>query len=419
MAADELVVHGAGAQPQGHHRPAARNALICITGCPGRQVQPGLRHDLCGRAAPPVESLSAYARQFLQMMETRRRLDRRTLARDLDRPEDDLTEPRSTVGTVTEIYDICGCSSRAWVSRTARSAAARSPGSRSRRSSTRCSGCRRGQVHRERAGRPRPQEQGRLRAPACRGFHPGEGRRGAASARRGVERDKKFKHTIEVVVDRLVMKEDLRTRLAQSIETAVATEAGRDRHRGRRGGDLLRRFACPEHGVSLPELRADLLVQLAARSLPAVHRPGCAAGIDPDLLVPTRRCRRRGAGAVVGRQLQLLRVGDPGVAERWEIDLDKLAELSSAQQDLFLYGTGRAHLHPVPQPDGAQALVHAQPGIVPVSNSATARPIRRSSGSGSRSTCRSAPARRAAAPAEARGAGGHGRRPQHGSRRCR
>ena len=41
-----------------------------------------------------------------------------------------------------------------------------------------------------------------------------------------IELDKKFKHTIEVVVDRLVMKADLRTRLAQSIETAVALAEG-------------------------------------------------------------------------------------------------------------------------------------------------------------------------------------------------
>ena len=50
-----------------------------------------------------------------------------------------------------------------------------------------------------------------------------------------IELDKKFKHTIEVVVDRLVMKEDLRPRLTQSIETAVALAEGLvvDRHRGR------------------------------------------------------------------------------------------------------------------------------------------------------------------------------------------
>src|SRR6476646_1658547 len=65
--------------------------------------------------------------------------------------------------------------------------------------------------------------------------------------------DKKFKHTIEVVVDRLVMKEDLRTRLTQSVETAVAlaegivvidlVDSGEER-------TFSQNFACPEHGVS-------------------------------------------------------------------------------------------------------------------------------------------------------------------------
>src|SRR5207248_9972940 len=69
--------------------------------------------------------------------------------------------------------------------------------------------------------------------------------------------DKKFKHTIEVVVDRLVMKPDLRTRLAQSVETAAALADGLvlvDVI----GGDSTtysERFACPDHGVGLPELQ--------------------------------------------------------------------------------------------------------------------------------------------------------------------
>src|SRR3712207_3859964 len=72
-----------------------------------------------------------------------------------------------------------------------------------------------------------------------------------------IELDKKFKHTIEVVVDRLVMKPDLRTRLTQSAETAAALADGLvviDVV----GGESLtfsEKFACPEHGVSLPELQ--------------------------------------------------------------------------------------------------------------------------------------------------------------------
>src|SRR5438128_1513501 len=70
------------------------------------------------------------------------------------------------------------------------------------------------------------------------------------------ELDKKFKHTIEVVVDRLVMKPDLRTRLAQSIETAAQLAEGLVAIDVVGGESMLfsENFACPEHGVSLPEL---------------------------------------------------------------------------------------------------------------------------------------------------------------------
>src|SRR5205807_10638272 len=70
------------------------------------------------------------------------------------------------------------------------------------------------------------------------------------------ELDKKFKHTIEVVVDRLVMKPDLRTRLAQSIETAAQLAEGLVAIDVVDGAAVLcsENFACPEHGVSLPEL---------------------------------------------------------------------------------------------------------------------------------------------------------------------
>src|SRR4029078_5668628 len=70
--------------------------------------------------------------------------------------------------------------------------------------------------------------------------------------------DKKFKHTIEVVVDRLVMKEDLRTRLTQSVETpAQLAERLGVGHRldTRESMTYSQNFACPEHGVSLPELQ--------------------------------------------------------------------------------------------------------------------------------------------------------------------
>src|SRR5207249_899092 len=112
--------------------------------------------------------------------------------------------------------------------------------------------------------------------------------------------DKKFKHTIEVVVDRLVMKEDIRTRLAQSIETAAALADALDR-RGR-------------------------------------------------------------ARAVVGRQHELLRVGDPGDRRplRDRPGHAVAGPARGAPRPVPERDGRRARLRPVPQPDGAQALLHAR-----------------------------------------------------------
>src|SRR5205085_1693701 len=74
--------------------------------------------------------------------------------------------------------------------------------------------------------------------------------------------DKKFKHDISVVVDRLVMRDETRKRLADSIETAVALADGmveietvpREGDGGATRYLYSERFACPDHGPSIPEL---------------------------------------------------------------------------------------------------------------------------------------------------------------------
>ena len=96
--------------------------------------------------------------------------------------------------------------------------------------------------------------------------------------------DKKFKHTIEVVVDRLVMKRDLRHRVTDSIETALALADRLVTVDLVEGEELTfsERFACPEHGVGAPRARAArVLLQLAARRLPALHRPRASTGDRP------------------------------------------------------------------------------------------------------------------------------------------
>src|SRR5438445_789871 len=157
--------------------------------------------------------------------------------------------------------------------------------------------------------------------------------------------DKKFKHTIEVVVDRLVMKPDLRTRLAQSVETAAQVADGLVAIDVVDGESLLfsEKFACPDHGVSLPELQPRIFSFNSPHgACPRCTGLGHQQEIDPDLLVPDPALSI-GEGALVPWAL-----GNSGfyesvvqaIADRYEIDLEQpWQDLTEEQQNLFLYGT--------------------------------------------------------------------------------
>jgi excinuclease ABC subunit A len=159
------------------------------------------------------------------------------------------------------------------------------------------------------------------------------------------ELDKKFKHTIEVVVDRLVLKDDLRTRLAQSVETAAQLADGLVVIDLVDGGELTfsEKFACPDHGVSLPELQPRIFSFNSPHgACPRCTGLGHQQEIDPDLLVPDPTLSI-GEGALVPWAL-----GNSGfyesvvqaIADRYEIDLEQpWQDLTEEQQNLFLYGT--------------------------------------------------------------------------------
>ena len=129
--------------------------------------------------------------------------------------------------------------------------------------------------------------------------------------------DKKFKHDIAVIVDRLVMKPDSRKRLADSVETAVALADGilEIETLPRDGGD--RRGAHVLRALRVPALRhldagaraADLLVQLAARRVPALHGARLADGDRPGAggARPVAVDRRRRDPAVGERRVDVLR----------------------------------------------------------------------------------------------------------------
>src|SRR4249920_772493 len=259
-----------------------------------------------------VESLSAYARQFLQMMEKPDvdsieglspaiSIDQKTTSRN----------PRSTVGTVTEIYDYL----RLLYAR----------------------------VGRDRKGEYKDVFE-ELRADGfTRVKVDGEQR----LLEEPIELDKKFKHTIEVVVDRLVMKPDLRPRLSQSIETATGLAEGLVAFDVVETGEQMlfsENFACPDHGVSLPELEPRIFSFNSPHgACPRCTGLGSMLEIDPDLLVPDPTLSI-GEGALVPWSVGSTSFYESviqAIADRYEIDLERpWQDLTEEQQNLFLFGTG-------------------------------------------------------------------------------
>ncbi len=112
--------------------------------------------------------------------------------------------------------------------------------------------------------------------------------------------DKNKRHTIEAVVDRLVIKEDLATRLTDSLELALKLAEGAVRVAVADGEELLfsEKFACDVCGISLPEINPQLFSFNSPQgACPACSGLGTRMVIDPDLVVPNQELSLR-EGAV-------------------------------------------------------------------------------------------------------------------------
>jgi excinuclease ABC subunit A len=348
MAQDELVVHGA----REHNLKditvrLPRHKLICVTGLSG-SGKSSLAFDTIYAEGQRryVESLSAYARQFLQMMEKPDvdSIDGLSPAISIDQ-KTTSRNPRSTVGTVTEIYDylrllyarvgrphcpicgrpIAGQSIEAIVDQILQLA----EGTRFTVNAP---------VVRDRKGEYKDLLDELRRDGFTRVKVDGEQR----LLEEEITLDKKFKHTIEVVVDRLRMKTELRSRLFQSVETAVNLAEGLvviDLLDEEKELTFSERFACPEHGVSLPELQPRIFSFNSPHgACPRCTGLGAQQEIDPDLLVPDPTVPL--AEALVPLNGNWYEAVIQAIADRYEIDLDTpWQDLTEEQQDLFLHGT--------------------------------------------------------------------------------
>ena len=104
-----------------------------------------------------------------------------------------------------------------------------------------------------------------------------------------IDLDKKFKHDVAVVVDRLVMKDGLRRRLTDSVETAAQLADGLVEIETADGDTLTfsEKFACVHCGISLPEIQPRIFSFNSPHgACPACHGLGFTQEIDPELVVP-------------------------------------------------------------------------------------------------------------------------------------
>ena len=227
-----------------------------------------------------MESLSSYARQFLGQME-KPDVDEITGLSPAISIDQKTTShnPRSTVGTVTEIYDylrlmyarigvphcpICGREiTQQTVDEMVDEVMKLPERTRFQVLAPSCVPAR----------APRPKE---LDAARRAGFARVRVDGNMYDLSEEINLEKNIKHTVEIVVDRLVINDTVRGRLADSIETALAQANGLGRH-GRHGGEPMmfsQSYACPEHGI----LRrgadpADVQLQQPLRCLREVYGP--------------------------------------------------------------------------------------------------------------------------------------------------
>jgi excinuclease ABC subunit A len=363
MPTDSIVIHGAREHNlKNISLTLPRDQLIVITGLSG-SGKSSLAFDTIYAEGQRryVESLSAYARQFLGQMEKPDvdHIEGLSPAISIDQ-KGTSKNPRSTVGTVTEIYDylrllyarighphcpVCGREiGRQSIEQIADQVLALHPGTRLLITAPMVQG-RKGE-HREvfddarRKGFVRARVDGDVR-----------------DLSEQIVLDKNYKHDIEIVVDRVVINDELRSRLNESLETAAKLSDGLilviPIGSGGESGGLVptemlfsQEFACVYDGISMEEpAPRNFSFNNPHGACPTCTGLGMRMEIDPDAVVPDPSLSID-EGALSGwtkgpSQHWLMEVLET-VARKFRIPLHvPWNELTSREQRLILYGLPR------------------------------------------------------------------------------
>jgi excinuclease ABC subunit A len=348
-----------------------RDSLIVMTGVSG-SGKSSLAFDTIYAEGQRryVESLSAYARQFLEMMQKPDvdQIDGLSPAISIEQ-KTTSRNPRSTVGTVTEIADYMRLLF-------ARVGIPYSPATGLPIES---------QTVSQMVDRVLEQEEGTrlfILAPISRG-RKGEFKKELAELqKKGFQRvkvdgvfyeiadvpalDKKFKHDIDVVVDRVVVREDMKTRLADSLETSLrlaegiavaefadkplaasnTSEEGANKSKNETHERLLfsEKFACPVSGFTIAEIEPRLFsFNNPFGACPSCDGLGSQQAVDPNLVVPESQVSlREGAIAPWSKSTSPYYTQTlEALGKEYGFKLgDRWRDLSDESQKAILYGTG-------------------------------------------------------------------------------
>ncbi len=298
-----------------------------------------------------MESLTAYARQFLQLMQKPDVDSIEGLSPAISIEQKTTSKnPRSTVGTVTEIYDYMRLLF-------ARVGIPYSPATGLPIESQTVS-----QMV-DRIGAMAAKTRLYLLAPIARGRKGEYKKEFADLQKRGFQRirvdgemyeidavpalDKKYKHDIEVVVDRLVVRPDMGNRLADSLETALALTDGiaiaEDADSAERT-IFSAKFACPVSGFTIDEIEPRLFsFNNPFGACPACDGLGTTMFFDPDLVVPDHsKSLREGAIAPwAGSSSSYYDQTLDSLARRFKFSTGTpFADLSDEVREVILQGSG-------------------------------------------------------------------------------
>ncbi len=361
FANDKIVIKGAGEHNlKDIDISIPRNQLVVFTGLSG-SGKSSLAFDTIYAEGQRryVESLSSYARMFLGQMEKPKvdSIDGLSPAISIDQ-KTTSKNPRSTVGTVTEIYDYLRL---LWA----------------RVGVPHCTVCGREilkQTVDQIVDKVMSLEKGtkiQVMAPVVRG-RKGEHQKELESAAKSgyarvrvdgiiydlseeIKLEKNKKHSIEIVVDRLVIKEEIKSRLSDSIETASSLSGGLTIIDVVGGEELQfsESYACPDHGVSMPKLEPNMFsFNNPFGACEKCTGIGMFMKVNPKLVVPDeskslaegaiRASGWNGNGSWNNPHLaSFASMYYQGLAKKFDFSIDTpFKDLSKEARNAVLYGTG-------------------------------------------------------------------------------